>query len=99
MITLLVLCGVALLTILHRSYYDAQSGVAILHSIKVPLYALDDNPNDAAPLMELYEGAEMRVQSVAEVDQVQLSVAVELPDGTKGLIEHDAIELVDPKTK
>lgn len=91
MLVLLVLWGVALATILHRRHYDKQTDVAILCGVKASLYAVEDDPAGATPMMELYDGAEMIV-SVEDLGQSYLEVL--LPDGTMGQIARDALEMV-----
>lgn len=96
MLVLLVLWGIAFVTILHRHHYDRQTDVAILCGVKASLYAVEDDPEVTTPMMELYDGAEMIV-SVEDLGQPYLEVS--LPDGTTGQIERDALEMVTQKEK
>ena len=97
MLALLLLWGSVFLIILHRQYYDAQPGEAILCGAKASLYALEDDPAEATPMMELYDGAEMRIKSTIESDNRRNYLQVVLPDGTEGWIESSAIERVTTK--
>ena len=48
-------------------------------------------------MMELYDGAEMRIKSTIESDNRRNYLQVVLPDGTEGWIESSAIERVTTK--
>lgn len=91
MLALIVLWGCTLLMILHRRHYDQQTDVAVLCGVKAPLYALEDDPSVATPMMELYDGAEMCIDVE---DRGQAYLAVILPDGISGQIARTAIEKV-----
>lgn len=91
MLALIVLWGCTLLMILHRRHYDQQADVAVLCGVKAPLYALEDDPSVATPMMELYDGAEMCIDVE---DRGQAYLAVTLPDGISGQIARTAIEKV-----
>lgn len=91
MLALIVLWGCTLLMVLHRRHYDKQTDVAVVCSVKVPLYALEDNPEVATPVTELYDGAEMCVSSTAERGSY---LHVVLPDGTEGWIPQANVEPV-----
>ena len=91
MLALIVLWACTLLMILHRRHYDQQTDVAVLCSVKAPLYALEDDPSVATPMMELYDGAEMCIDVE---DHGQAYLAVTLPDGISGQIARTAIEKV-----
>lgn len=91
MLALIVLWGCTLLMILHRRHYDQQTDVAVLCGVKASLYALEDDPSVATPMMELYDGAEMCIDVE---DRGQAYLAVTLPDGISGQIARTAIEKV-----
>ena len=91
MLALIVLWGCTLLMILHRRHYDKQTDVAVVCSVKAPLYALEDNPEVATPVTELYDGAEMCVSSTVEGGSY---LHVVLPDGTEGWIPQANVEPV-----
>ena len=91
MLILLLLWGCTLLMILHRRHYDKQTDVAIVCSVKAPLYALEDDPAVAEPVTELYDGAELRVASTAEGGSY---LHIVLPDGTEGWLPKDNVESV-----
>ena len=88
MLALIILWGCTLLRILHRRHYDQQTDVAVLCSVKAPLYALEDDPSVATPMMELYDGAEMCIDVE---DRGQAYLAVTLPDVISGQIARKAI--------
>lgn len=91
MLALIVLWACTLLMILHRRHYDKQTDVAVVCSVKAPLYALEDNPEVATPVTELYDGAEMCVSSTAKGGSY---LHVVLPDGTEGWIPQANVEPV-----
>lgn len=91
MLLLIILWGCALLTVLHRRYYDRQTDVAVVCGVKASLYAPEDDPAVASPMTELYEGAEVRVLSPASGGSY---LHVELPDGTEGLLLRTGVEPV-----
>ena len=91
MLILLLLWGCTLLMILHRRHYDKQTDVAVVCSVKAPLYALEDDPAVAEPVTELYDGAELRIASTAEGGSY---LHVVLPDGTEGWLPKANVEPV-----
>ena len=91
MLILLLLWGCTLLMILHRRHYDKQTDVAIVCSVKAPLYALEDDPAVAEPVTELYDGAELRIASTAEGGSY---LHIVLPDGTEGWLPKANVEPV-----